>query len=188
MSRFFFVLEKRNYINKTMRCVILQNGDICKEQKKIVQEQCKFYEELYTSNPEISFNIANDMGILLTNEQRTALDLPITGEELDSALFSMKPNKVPGLDGLSKEFMVHFWHDLRESFLAMVSEVLNDGLLSLSTRSGLISLLPKKNKDTRFIKNLRPLTLLNLDYKIIAKTLANRLKKVLPDIIGEQQT
>ena len=53
---------------------------------------------------------------------------------------------------------------------------------------GIIMLLPKKGKDTLLIKNLRPLTLLNTDYKILAKIFINRLKTVLPDIIGEQQT
>ena len=61
-------------------------------------------------------------------------------------------------------------------------------MLGWSTRKGVISLLPKKNKDPRVLKNLRLLTLLNIDYKILAKALATRLKKVLPHIIGEQQT
>ena len=51
-----------------------------------------------------------------------------------------------------------------------------------------ITLLPKKDKDPLFIKNHRPITLLNTDYKIIAKVMANRLKSFLHEIIHEDQT
>ena len=47
--------------------------------------------------------------------------------------------------------------------------------------------LSKKGKDSRFIKNMRPITLLNTDYKLIEKVLANRIKPHLYDIIHEDQ-
>ena len=49
-------------------------------------------------------------------------------------------------------------------------------------------MIPKKDKNRLFLKNWRPLTLLNVDYKILAKLLSNRLCKVLPHIINEDQT
>ena len=77
---------------------------------------------------------------------------------------------------------------MRHLFWEMLQEVLYTNKLSQSSQKGIISLLPKKGKDPRVIKNLRPLTLLNTDYKILAKILASRLNPVLPDIIGDQQT
>ena len=62
------------------------------------------------------------------------------------------------------------------------------GYLSISQRRGLITLLPKKNKPWQYLKNWRPITLLNCDYKIAAKTIAARLKKVLPHLINNDQT
>ena len=52
----------------------------------------------------------------------------------------------------------------------------------------MISLLSKKNKDPHYVKNKRPLTLLNNDYKILAKAIDNRLQEVLPNIIADDQT
>ena len=59
--------------------------------------------------------------------------------------------------------------------------------MSLDQRSGIISLSPKKNKLRTFLKNWRPITLLTVDYKLLAKALALRLQTILPDYIDESQ-
>ena len=188
ISKFFFNLEKRQYCNKTMTCIKLDSGELCTDQKRILQEQRNFYEQLHISNPDISFTLVNDTGVKLTAMQKQLLELPIDIDEIYSNLYSMKPNKVPGMNRLSKEFYVHFWPNVKEVMFAMYKHVFENGKFGRSSRMGVISLLPKKGKDIRMIRNLRPLTLSNVDYKIIARMLANHLKKVLPDIIGEYQT
>ncbi len=62
------------------------------------------------------------------------------------------------------------------------------GELSIEQKRGIITLLPKTNKNRLFLKKWRPISLLNADYKIIAKILAIRLKNVLPHIINDDQT
>ena len=101
---------------------------------------------------------------------------------------TLKSDKTPGVDGLTIEFYRKFWKNLCPALIKMYYDSYNNSLLPLSTRRGVISLLPKKDKDTRVIKNLRPLTLLNNDYKILAKTIDNRLSPLLPQIINRDQT
>ena len=55
-------------------------------------------------------------------------------------------------------------------------------------KSGVLNLIPKPGKDSRFLRNMRPITLLNVDYKIIEKALAKKLDTVLPEIIHRDQT
>ena len=62
------------------------------------------------------------------------------------------------------------------------------GELSISQRQSVIRLIPKKNKNLSYLKNWRPISLLNVDYKIASKALALRLKKVLSAIINNAQT
>ena len=62
------------------------------------------------------------------------------------------------------------------------------GTLSISQRRGIITLIPKPNKDTTSLENLRPISLLNVDYKILTKAIAKRLEKFLPKIINPDQT
>ena len=61
------------------------------------------------------------------------------------------------------------------------------GELSNSQQQAIITLIEKKGKDKRMIKNWRPISLINVDAKIISKVLAKRLEKVLPSIIHSNQ-
>lgn len=62
------------------------------------------------------------------------------------------------------------------------------GMMSISQRLGLITILPKKDKDRLLLKNWRPVSLLTTDYNIITKMLALRLANILPTIIDHDQT
>ena len=59
---------------------------------------------------------------------------------------------------------------------------------SITQRRGVIKLIPKKDSDSHFTKNWHPITLLNCDYKIAAKAIANRIKAVIPELINNDQT
>ena len=62
------------------------------------------------------------------------------------------------------------------------------GKFSISQRRGIVKLIPKKDAELTLIKNWRPLTLLNCDYKIASKAIANRIKAFLPKLISDDQT
>ena len=61
-------------------------------------------------------------------------------------------------------------------------------MLSISQRPGIISLIPKKSKDKTILENLRPISLLNVDYKILTKVITKRIENVLPTLINPDQT
>ena len=104
------------------------------------------------------------------------------------ALKSFCNNKSPGNDGLTKEFYETFWEELKQPFMNSLNQAKVSKKLVTSQRQVVIKLLEKKDKDKRLISNWRPISLLNVDYKIISKILASRLKKVLPNLISSQQT
>ena len=172
-----------------MFAVFLPDGDtLCTDQQRILKEQSDFYKQLYTINKEVVFGLENKTDKFLNEADQAGLEAEITAEELHRTLQSMKSNKAPGCDGLTKEFYEVFWEPLQTEILMMYEVVLDQKKLAPSARKGVMSLIPKKGKDARYLKNLRPLTLLNIDYKLIAKLLADRMKRVLPKIIGPQQT
>ena len=99
---------------------------------------------------------------------------------------TFKKFKSPGLDGLPKEWYQTFWYLKRYCFQMLVVEIFDHERLSRSQYRGVISLMHKSG-DRDYVKDWRPITLLNVDYKIIDKTLATRLKSALPIIIHEDQ-
>ena len=103
----------------------------------------------------------------------------VLGNECLSALKEFKNAKSPGTDGFSAEFYKLFWPELGSEMVSSFNFAFRTGTLSISQRRGIISLIPKKNKDKTFLENLRPISLLNVDDKILRKTIAKRLKKVL---------
>ena len=99
----------------------------------------------------------------------------------------MNNNKTPGKDGLPIEFYKVFWTKIKKSFYAMMMENYTAGIMHSSAREGVLNLIPKPKKDLRYIKNLRPITLLNTDYKIIEKSIANKMLPALKHIIHKDQ-
>lgn len=88
----------------------------------------------------------------------------------------MKLNKSPGNDGFTAEFYQTFWPVLGESLVDTLNDAFERGELSASQKQGVITLIEKEGKDSMYIQNYRPITLLNVDYKILSKVLANRIK------------
>ena len=112
----------------------------------------------------------------------------LTKAECLQALKSMKSRKTPGSDGLPIEFYKVFWNEISDCLLETINYAYTEGKFSISQRRGIIKLIPKKDAEPYFVKNWRPITLLNTDYKIAAKAIANRLQNVLPKLINSDQT
>ena len=100
----------------------------------------------------------------------------------------MNNNKSPGSDGLTTEFYKIFWNDIKYYFVNSINTSYDSGHLTQLQKQGIISLIPKKDKELTNLNNWRPITLLNIDYKIATKAIANRMKNVLPNIINNCQT
>jgi hypothetical protein len=98
----------------------------------------------------------------------------------------MVNDKSPGSDGLPAEFYKAFFPEFGHIFVSIANSQYQHEL-ALSQRLGIINLLPKKNGDLHFLTNWRPISLLNVDYKILSKTLVNRLKLIAAKIIGPSQ-
>ena len=100
----------------------------------------------------------------------------------------MHSDKSPGSDGLPAEFYSTFWNEIAGPLLKALNHAYETGNLSITQKRGIIKLIPKKDADPHLIKNWRPLTLFNCDYKIATKAIANRLKNVIPKLIDNDQT
>ena len=133
-----------------------------------------------------SFQQNNQCKII--DDERKRCEGLLTAAECLESLKTMESNKTPGTDGIPAEFYKIFWNDIKSFLLASINASYAKGLLSISQRRGLITLIPKKDKSLCYIKNWRPISLLNCDYKTAAKSIASRIKRVLPSVINSDQT
>ena len=189
-TRYFYSLEKRNHTQQTINVLMKDNLDTVTEQNDLINETHKFYSNLYSSEPidqhkQDAFLQINSP--TLSPVERNICKGHVTEQELNKALFSMENNKSPGLDDLSTNFYKHFWNILGPELTNILNFAYENGSLALSQRQGIISLIFKKGDCTK-LKNWRPITLLNTDYKILTKALANRLQQTLPSLIHTDQT
>ena len=186
-SKYFFNLEKARYNGKTCYKLITDSGEEVTTPYEIIQEQKKFYSQLYQKDEQVNFSLVNNYGIFvpenIAKDQSCQLEL----SDLENAIKGMKNNKTPGEDGLPVDFYKVFWSQFRNVFYGMVKQCFVEECLHDSARMGILNLIPKANKDTRYVKNLRPITLLNVDYKIIEKAIANKMMPALEHIINKDQ-
>ena len=100
---------------------------------------------------------------------------PITIQEALKALKNMSNNKSPGSDGFTAEFYNSFWRDLGHFLIKSINYGYDLEELSITKKEGIITCLPKGDKPKQYLKNWRPITLLNVSYKIASACIANRL-------------
>ena len=185
-TKFFFNLEKRNYVKKCMYIARRSDGTLTKDYKEILNLQYEYYEELYRFDPNVSFNIQNEIGVRLNQMEKSMFDENFSVDELFDAQMTLKSGKCPGPDGLSLAFYRTFWKLLAKPLFDALQTSVQNKMLNPSARRGIINLIPKKGRDSKNLSGWRGISLLNYDYKIYAKMIANRLE-LATHLIGKQQ-
>ena len=186
-TKYFYALEKARYNAKTCYKMIDDSGNELLTPNEILDEQRKFYTELYKEDSEVNFTLQNQSGLQVPINIKEQQNQQLTIEDLAIAIKGMNNNKTPGEDGIPVDFYKVFWNGIKQIFFEMMLEVFQNDQLHTSARRGILNLIPKANKDTRYVKNLRPITLLNTDYKIIEKAIANKMLPALEHIISKDQ-
>ena len=189
-TRYFFNLERFRASINTIDTLIQPDGTETTTQDELKNTIQDFYTELYTAtdiDEQAQQQLLHNLDRRLGDTQRTDCEGLFTKDEIFDALRDSNKGKSPGKDGLTPEFYLAFWDVLGDD----LTDVLNQGFhreqLSASQSESVVRLLFKKG-DRNDLRNWRPVSLLNADYKIAAKALANRLRKVLDTLVTNQQT
>ena len=189
-TAYFANLEKSRGNQTLIRAIKRQDGTVTDNIYQILDEHVQFYKELYTAEPTDSNKQDEILRLLentLTEDAKDICEGQLTLPECTKAVKSFARNKSPGTDGFPAEFYQHFWDLLGSDFVEMANACYDSSSLAPLQRIALISTIFKKG-DRLDIANWRPISLCNLDYKIITKVLSLRLVEVLGDIINIDQS
>lgn len=194
-TSFFCNLEKIRGKNNIINRLEKPDGNVTTNQLEILQEQVNHFKSLYNQS-DTDNDIEKSVADFLLNEEFPRLDKheadcceqPLTLVETTRVLSLMKNGSAPGTDGLTIEFMKFFWSRIGKMVTDTFIEAMEKGELSVSQRKGAITLIHKGiDLPREHLHNWRPITLSNSDYKIIAKTLAERLNLVIQKLIHSDQ-
>ncbi|CAI5463725.1 unnamed protein product [Closterium sp. Yama58-4] len=157
------------------------------DNKEILCAAAQYYRDLFGEDrrrTESAWFPA--VGRKLSQASMEVVSADWTEKEVKSAFCSMAKGKAPGKDGLPKELFEVHWDVLGKHFMKLVEGFATSASLPTSTKDAVTILLHKKGGRDQ-LENYRPITLLSFTYKVLARVIADRMKKVLHEVISPEQ-
>ncbi len=192
-TSYFLNLEKSRQISNCIESLKDSNGTAQNSDDAILDIATSFYKNLYSTNivnpnddiDKFLNSIPKDNK--LVNIDNAKCEGLLSYDECKIALNKMKKNKSPGLDGITTEFYQEFWPLIGNLLVNVYNESYENGNLSDSQRKSVMALIFKDGKRDD-IANYRPISLTNVDYRILAFSLAERMQHVMNNIISTDQS
>jgi hypothetical protein len=185
-TKFFHQIANANRRNNHIDSLIV-NGSSTSDPAILGDHIVNYYDSLFTEplswKPQLD-NLEFDM--LSTTEAASLLEDPFEEKEVWEVIKSMDRDKAPGPDRFSMAFFQECWNVIKGDFMAVFSKFHNRGEFVKSINSTFIALIPKF-QGAKEVKDFCPISLVGGIYKIIAKVLANRMRRVMDRVISTPQ-
>ena len=188
--KYFFSLETTQADKNSVKVIYNSDGHVVSSQREIEDAHHDFYRKLYSKEPvdfQIQREFLSNLDLNLLDHDVEFCERILSANEITQAVRSLSQGKTPNSDGLPQEFYIKCWDRLCPILLKLYHFSLDQGFLSCTMQGSLTQLIFKKD-DPKCLKNWRPISLLNVDYKILSNALKTRLSRVLSSIIREDQT
>lgn len=189
-SAYFFRLIKKQSAYRLVAALRCPDGTVVNSAPDLVECFSQFHFDLFSAEPVdlgVQDVLLSKVSAHLLSSERDDCEGLLSVEECFTALQGMARRKAPGSDSLPMEFYLKFWCLLGSHLARVLNSCFSAGRLSCSQHRGVISLSFKKG-DRLDPKNWRPISLLNVDYKIASRAIAGRLLKVLSSAVDKDQT
>ena len=186
-TRFFHATASGRKKKNEIAGLTTDKGEWVQTDEDIQRVVTDYFHDLYSNSHCKYDEVLDCVDVRIKSEENTALLIPFSKEEFKEAIMQMHPDKSPGPDGFNLAFYQRFWDLVDDDVYRDSLEWMNNLCFPPSVNHTNICLIPK-HQNSRNMKDYRPIALCNVNYKILAKVLANRLKKLLPRIISQEQS
>ena len=181
-----YAIERKR--RSRIRRIVLDDGRVMEEDGDLLGVVTDFYRDLFTSHAGGDTDeLLRCIDARVTPEMNDILLKEFSDEEIKQGLDSIGNLKAPGDDGMPAIFYKSFWETIGDDVIREVRNFLRGGLMPDSWNDTVVVLIPKVQLPKK-LKDLRPISLCNVVYKIASMVLANRLKIILPEIISQNQS
>ncbi len=193
-TKLFYALEKDSQKAQTIaKLTVVEDGvPVDKtDPVDITDALVDFYGKLYAAEPVDDTAVQEILETLqpaakVSNDEKQKLAADLTPQEVAGAIDAMPKGKSPGSDGLTAAFYTRFSSKLSPLLAKVANQARETGLLPPSLRIGYVKVLYKKGARNE-VRNYRPISLLNVDSKIISRALVSRFYSTLSDIVPLNQ-
>ncbi|KAL3678874.1 hypothetical protein R1sor_021830 [Riccia sorocarpa] len=192
-TKYFFGCLKSKQLQERILTLEDANGELQKDEGKILNMVQDYYGELYRQDQSVQDQTETREQVLqlvdntvTEKENENLTDIPGL-EEVERIMSLMSPGKSPGLDGLTIEVLKITWEWMKYPCVRMLKEVWTNKRIGKTNKVAVIKLLPKGEGRTK-LKQWRPISLLSLTYRLIGKIISERLKKIIPKLVDDDQT
>ena len=187
-TEFFQAKARTRGRTNRIKQLTADDGRVFTEQEDLERLACEFYQNLFSAQDELQPDlICTHVPRKITPEMSDFLEKPFIEKEVEAALFQMAPSKAPGVDGFNAGFFQTHWQLLKASVVPAVLGFLNGGELPEEVNKTLLVLIPKVSNPQE-LSQYRPISLCNVLYKVCSKTMANRLRRILEEVISKEQS
>ena len=185
-SRYFHLMMNASRRNNFLKGLLIDGA--WSEEPTTVKEVVRlFFEQRFQENVTERPTLNGLCFQTIDSHQNDTLEGRFQEEEVKRAIWDCGSDKSPGPNGLTFKFIKQFWHIIKPDVLRFLDELYVNRIFPNGSNASFIALIPKVS-DPQILSDYRPISLIGCTYMIVAKILANRLKKVMPFLIHERQS
>jgi len=184
------LIKKRKWqVQRTVHMILDKNGSPQTSSLDILRVFAEHFKSKYDTIAVSGECMKRQMNCNLStipDAANLALEEPVALEEIYQAIKTGKPHKAPGYDVICLEFLKETWETTKEDLLLIVNEMYTEEIIPDYQKFGIIVYIPKQPHATQ-VEHYRPLTILNTDFKLVKRIVANRLRPWMQDLLQSSQ-